>query len=60
MPAKKIPESVIRAFMERHRTRCVSIVIEDLDTVRVDSDAPGSPIPPWRRGVLCRTGEQTA
>jgi hypothetical protein len=27
-----IPEPVIRAFMERHRTRCVSIVIEDLDT----------------------------
>jgi hypothetical protein len=60
MPPKKIPKSVIRAFMERHRTRFVSIVIEDLDTVRVDPDAPGTPISRWRRGVLCRTGEQTA
>jgi hypothetical protein len=51
MPAKKIPDSVIRAFLERHRTRSVSIVIDDLDSVRVDPAAPGSPTPPWRRDV---------
>jgi hypothetical protein len=49
MAAKKIPKSVIRAFMERHRMRSVSIVIEDVDAVRVDPNAPGSPTPPWRR-----------
>jgi hypothetical protein len=49
MAAKKIPKSVIRAFIERHRMRSVSIVIDDVDTVRVDPAAPGSPTPPWRR-----------
>jgi len=57
---KKIPKSVIRAFLEQHRTRSVSIVIEDVDSVRVDPYAPRSPIAPWRRGVLKRTGEETA
>jgi hypothetical protein len=51
MAAKKIPKSVIRAFIKREmaRTRSVSIVIEDVDSVRVDPNAPGSPTPPWRR-----------
>ncbi len=51
MAARKIPKSVIRAFIKRelHRTRSVSIVIDDVDSVRVDPNAAGSPTPPWRR-----------
>jgi hypothetical protein len=59
MAAKKIPKSVIRAFIERHRTRFVVTVIEDVDSVRVDPAAPGSPTPPWRRASRRKsTGEQ--
>jgi hypothetical protein len=59
MPAKKIPKSVIRAFIERHRMRSFSAVIEDVDSVRVDPAAAGSPTPPWRRDVPRKsTGEQ--
>jgi hypothetical protein len=59
MAAKKIPDSVIRAFIERHRTRFVSTVITDVDTVRVDPAAPGSPTPPWRRALRRKSsGEQ--
>jgi hypothetical protein len=46
---KRIPRSVIRAFYERHRTRFVPTVITDVDSVRVDPAAPGSPTPPWLR-----------
>jgi hypothetical protein len=51
MAARKIPKSVIRACIKRelHRTRSVSIVIDDVDSVRVDPNAAGSPTPPWRR-----------
>jgi len=61
MAAKKIPKSVIRAFIQRelHRARSVSIVIEDVDSVRVDPAAPGSPTPPWRRASRGKSsGEQ--
>jgi hypothetical protein len=51
MPAKKIPDSVIRAFIERHQMPSVSIVIDDLDSVRVDPAAAGSPTPPSLRDV---------
>jgi len=57
MAAKKIPKSVIRAFIKRHRMRSVSMVIEDVDSVRVDPNAPGSPTPPWRRKS---SGEQSS
>jgi hypothetical protein len=40
---KKISKSVIRAFMERHRTRCVSIIIEDLDSIRRRSGGARQP-----------------
>jgi hypothetical protein len=55
MAAKKIPKSVIRAFIKRHRIRSFSAVIKDVDSVRVDPAAAGSPTPPWRRKS---TGEQ--
>jgi hypothetical protein len=59
MAAKKIPASVIRAFIKRHRISFASTVIEDVDTVRVDPAAPGSPTPPWRRPSRPKsTGEQ--
>ncbi len=51
MPAKKIPDSVIRAFVERHQMPSVSIVIDDLDSVRVDPAVAGSPTPPSLRDV---------
>jgi hypothetical protein len=44
---KKISNPALRAYYERHQTRSVSIVIEDIDSVRVDPNAPGSPTPPW-------------
>jgi hypothetical protein len=59
MATKKIPKSVILAFMKRHRMPYFSKVIEDVDTVRVDPAAPGSPTPPWRRASRGKhTGEQ--
>jgi len=59
MAAKKIPESVIRAFIERHRIPFVSTVIRDVERVRVDPAAVGSPVPPWRRASRRKsTGEQ--
>lgn len=59
MAAKKIPKSVIRAFIKRHRIPSFSAVITDVDSVRVDPAAAGSPTPPWRRGVSRKTtGEQ--
>jgi len=64
MPAKKkIPKSVIRAFIKRHRIRSVSKVIKDVDSVRVDPAAAGRaggpPLPPWRRALHRRSaGEQ--
>ncbi len=51
MAAKKIPDSVIRAFIKRHRIPSVSTVVEDVGSVRVDPAAAGSPTPPWRRGL---------
>jgi hypothetical protein len=60
MAAKKIPRSVILAFIKARQRPYFSIVIEDVDSVRVDPAAAGSPVPRWRRGVLRRTGEQTA
>jgi hypothetical protein len=60
MPAKKIPNSELVASLKRRVVKPVVVVIDDLDSVRVDPAAAGSLIPSWRRGVLCRTGEQTA
>jgi hypothetical protein len=59
---KKISNPALRAYYERHQTQWVSILIEDVDSVRVDPAAPGSPIAPWRRPPWRRdTGaEQTA
>ena len=58
MDAKKIPKSVIREFIKRHRMRSFSAVIKDVDSVRVDPAAPGSPTPPWRRSApRKKTGE---
>lgn len=51
MAAKKIPDSVTRAFIERHQMPSVSIVIDDLDSVRVDPAVAGSPTPPSLRDV---------
>jgi hypothetical protein len=45
----KTANPAFRAYLERHQTRSVSIVIEDIDSIRVDPSAPGSPTPPWRR-----------
>ena len=59
MATKKIPASVVRAFIKRHVIPSVSTVVEDVDRVRVDPGAPGSPTPPWRRGVPRKhSGEQ--
>jgi hypothetical protein len=59
MATKKIPDSVIRAFIKRHRIRSFSAVIKDVDSVRVDPAAAGSPTPPWRRLLRHKsTGEQ--
>jgi hypothetical protein len=59
MAAKKIPESVIRAFIKRHRIPSVSTVVEDVGSIRVDPAAAGSPTPPWRRSARRKkTGEQ--
>jgi hypothetical protein len=58
MAAKKIPTSVVRAFIKHHMIPSVSTVVEDVDRVRVDPAAAGSPTPPWRRGVHRKnTGE---
>jgi hypothetical protein len=59
MAAKKIPNSVVRAFLKRHVIPSVSTVIKDVDRVRVDPAAAGSPTPPWRRGMRRKhAGEQ--
>jgi hypothetical protein len=59
MATKKIPDSVIRAFIKRHRIPSFSKVINDVDSVRVDPAAAGSPTPPWRRALNRNsTGEQ--
>jgi hypothetical protein len=61
MAAKKIPKSVIRAFIKRHRIPSFSAVIMDVDSVRVDPAAAGSPTPPWRRASPGKSsGEQSS
>lgn len=61
MAGKKIPDSVVRAFLKRHAIPSVSTVISDVDRVRVDPAAAGSPAPPWRRRVRRKnTGEQSS
>jgi hypothetical protein len=47
--------------LKRRVLKPVMIVIDDLDSVRVDPAAAGSPIPSWRRDLRRKTtGEQTA
>jgi hypothetical protein len=49
MDAKKIPKSELLAALKRRVIKPVVVVIDDLDSVRVDPNAPGSPTPSWRR-----------
>jgi hypothetical protein len=59
MPAKKIPNSELLASLKRRVVKRVVVVIDDLDSVRVDPAAAGSPTPPWRRDLRRKTtGEQ--
>ena len=51
MATKKIPNSKLLAALKRRVMKPVVIVIDDLDSVRVDPAAAGSPTPSWRRGV---------
>jgi hypothetical protein len=59
MPAKKIPNSELLASLKRRVVKPVVIVIDDLDSVRVDPAAAGSPTPSWRRGVCPETKLKT-
>ncbi len=51
MAAKKIPQSELLAALKRRVIKPVVVVIDDFDSVRVDPNAPGSPIPSWRQGA---------
>ena len=61
MPTKKIPNSELLAALKRRVIKPVVVVIDDLDSVRVDPNAAGSPIPSWRKGVRAKhAGKQSS
>ena len=51
MTTKKIPNSELLASLKRRVIKPVVVVIDDLDSVRVDPAAASSPTPSWRLGV---------
>jgi hypothetical protein len=58
MAAKKIPQSERLAALKRQVIKPVVVVIDDLDSVRVDPNAPGSPTPSWRQGARAKQADK--
>ena len=61
MANKKIPRSELLADLKRRVIKPEVVVIDDLDSVRVDPNAADSPIPSWRQGVRAKhAGKQSS
>ena len=61
MAGKKVLKSELLTALKRRVIKPEVVVIDDLDSVRVDPNAAGSPIPSWRQGVRAKhAGKQSS
>jgi hypothetical protein len=56
MATEKTPDTTVRADLMRRVTQPVTVVIEDLDIVRVKPSTAARLMPPWQR-VARRKGD---